>query len=155
MDLSATPLHEILAEFERGTGDYYGSAEILFMGRGRQYRRVLGYDSYLLTLPPLVKYEILRTHHGVMTTDALPYNVSPAARLTVGEYLGRDYLDRDRSIEFTYYGGLSYYQQYAWNAVINGSYQTYLVTPLSDATPGFTGGIVGSVNGLQLAWPVG
>jgi len=122
-----------------GTGDYYGSAEILFMSRGRQYRRVLGYDSYLLTLTPLQRYEILKNKQGVMTTDALPYNVSPAARITVGEYLGRDYLDRDRSLEFTYYGGLSFYQQDAWNAVINGSYQTYLVTPLSDATPGFTG----------------
>ena len=122
-----------------GTGDYYGSAEILFMSRGRQYRRVLGYDSYLLTLSPAERYAILKNQHGVMTTDALPYNVSPAARITVGEYLGRDYLDRDRSLEFTYYGGLSFYQQDAWNSVINGSYQTYLLTPLSDATPGFTG----------------
>ena len=90
-------------------------------------------------IQPAERAAILKNQHGVMTTDALPYNVSPAARITVGEYLGRDYLDRDRSLEFTYYGGLSFYQRDAWNAVINDSYQTYLVTPLSDATPGFTG----------------
>lgn len=142
------PLEEIPAErmpYEAssggwfGTGDYYGSAEILFMSRGRQYRKVLGYDSSLLTLTPVQRYEVLKNKQGIMTTDALPYNVSPAARITVGEYLGRDYLDRDRSIEFTYYGGLSFYQQDAWNAVINNTQQSFLVTPLSDSTPGFTG----------------
>lgn len=122
-----------------GTGDYYGSAEILFMSRGRQYRRILGYDSAFLQLPPTERYAVFKNKQGLLTTDALPYNVSPGARITLGEYLGRDYLDRDRSIEFTYYGGMSFFQQDAWNSVINNTYQTYLVTPLSDATPGFTG----------------
>jgi len=122
-----------------GSGDHYGSAEVLFMNRGRQFRRVLGYDSALLALKPEVFREVLRNKQGLLTTDALPYNVSPGARITVGEYLGRDYLDRDRSLEFTYYGGLSFYQQDAWNAVINNTTQTYLVTPLASATPGFIG----------------
>ncbi|MFM7249109.1 MAG: hypothetical protein ACKO5R_04350 [Planctomycetaceae bacterium] len=122
-----------------GSGDYYGSAEVLFMSRGRQYRRILGYDSALLALNPETFREILKRKQGLLTTDALPYNVSPGARITLGEYLGRDYLDRDRSLELTYYGGMSFYQQDAWNAVINNDVQTFLVTPLSDATPGFTG----------------
>lgn len=81
----------------------------------------------------------MRLPVGSFTTTAQPFNLAPGARITLGEYLGRDYLDRDRSLELTYYGGMSFYQQDAWNAVINNEVQTFLVTPLSDATPGFTG----------------
>jgi hypothetical protein len=122
-----------------GTGQYYGSAELVFLNRGRNYRKVIGYDSELLTLTPLERYLILKSKQGTFTTDSLPYNVSPGARITVGEFLGRDYLDRDRSLEFTYYGGFSFYQNDGWNAVMSPQSQSYLVTPLSDATPGFTG----------------
>lgn len=122
-----------------GTGQYYGSAELVFLNRGRNYRRVIGYDSQLLTLDPIPQYAILRSKQGTFTTDSLPYNVSPGARVTVGEYLGRDYLDRDRSVEVTYYGGFSFYQDDGWNAVMSPQSQSYLVTPLSNATPGFTG----------------
>ena len=143
MQFEDIPLEEMPTELSSGgwfgNGNYYGSAEVLVMSRGRNYRRVLGYDSQLLELTPAQRYAILKNQQGTLTTDALPYNVSPGARITVGEYLGRDYLDRDRSIEFTYYGGFSFYQQDAWNSIVNPSYQTYLITPLSDATPGFTG----------------
>lgn len=123
-----------------GTGEYYGSAELVFLNRGRNYRRVIGYDSEILTVQnDLVRYAILRSKQGVFTTDSLPYNVSPGARITLGEYLGRDYLDRDRSLEFTFYGGFSFYQDDAWNAVMSPQSQSYLVTLLSDSTPGFTG----------------
>ena len=122
-----------------GNGSYYASAEMLVMSRGRNYKRVLGYDSTVLELNAAQKYAFLQNKQGLLTTDALPYNVSPGARITVGEYLGRDYLDRDRSIEFTYYGGFSFYQQDSWNAIINTNTQTYLVTPLSDSIAGFTG----------------
>ncbi len=122
-----------------GTGQYYGSAELVFLNRGRNYRKVIGFDSQLLTLNAIDRYLILKSKQGTFTTDSLPYNVSPGARITVGEFLGRDYLDRDRSVEVTYYGGFSFYQNDGWNAVISPQSQTYLVTPLSDATPGFTG----------------
>ena len=122
-----------------GTGEYYGSAELVFLNRGRNYRKVIGHDSDLLTLNALDRYLVLKSKMGVFTTDSLPYNVSPGARITVGEFLGRDYLDRDRSVEVTYYGGFSFYQNDGWNSIITPEKQTYLVTPLSDATPGFTG----------------
>ena len=91
-----------------GTGQYYGSAELVFLNRGRNYRKVIGHDSDLLTLNAIDRYLILRSKMGVFTTDSLPYNVSPGARITVGEFLGRDYLDRDRSVEVTNYGGFSF-----------------------------------------------
>jgi len=139
MPFDELPMEEMPIELSSGgwfgNGNYYGSAEILMMSRGRNYKRILGYDSSLI---PITAAEI-KSRQGLLATDAIPYNVSPGARITVGEYLGRDYLDRDRSIEFTYYGGFSFYQRDSWNAIINNSYQTFLVTPLSTATPGFTG----------------
>jgi hypothetical protein len=60
-----------------GTGQYYGSAELVFLNRGRNYRRVIGYDSKLLTVEnDLVRYAILKSKQGVFTTDSLPYNVA-------------------------------------------------------------------------------
>ncbi|MEI6241228.1 MAG: hypothetical protein WCR51_12630 [Planctomycetia bacterium] len=121
--------------FEASSGDWfsngrwYGSAEMLWFDRSRNYRRLLGYDATLPT-PNGVKIPV-----GSFTTTAQPFNLAPGARITLGEYLGRDYLDRDRSLEMTYYGGLSFYQEDSFNAVPN----SVLIVPLANKVPGFTG----------------
>lgn len=121
--------------FEASSGDWfsngrwYGSAEMVWFDRSRNYRRLLGYDATLPT-PPGVRIPV-----GSFTTTAQPFNLAPGARITLGEYLGRDYLDRDRSLEMTYYGGLSFYQEDSFNAVPN----SVLIVPLANSVPGFTG----------------
>lgn len=110
-------------------GRWYGSAEMVWFDRSRNYRRLLGYDA---TLPTPVG---VRIPVGSFTTTAQPFNLAPGARITIGEYLGRDYLDRDRSLEMTYYGGLSFYQEDSFNAVPN----SVLIVPLANRVPGFTG----------------
>ena len=115
-----------------GNGHRYGSAEMLWFSRSRQNRVVIGHDS----TTTLTNSE---NKSGVFATDNIPYNVAPGARLTIGEQLGRDYLDRDRAIEISYYGGFSFFQQNAWNAISNSNRQTYLKTTLHESTPGFTG----------------
>ncbi|NBW96389.1 MAG: hypothetical protein EBR28_06585 [Planctomycetia bacterium] len=122
--------------FEASSGDWfsngrwYGSAEMLWFDRSRNYRRLLGYD---VTKPGPSGTNRLPV--GSFTTTGIPFPLAPGARITLGEYLGRDYLDRDRSLEMTYYGGLSFYQQDQYNA-IPGS---FLVTPLTVKVPGFSG----------------
>jgi len=121
--------------FEASSGDWfsngrwYGSAEMLWFDRSRNYRRLLAYDA---TLPPGPG---VRLPVGSFTTTPQPFNLAPGARITLGEYLGRDYLDRDRSLEMTYYGGLAFYQENSFNAVPG----SVLVSPLAAGVPGFTG----------------
>ena len=121
--------------FEASSGDWfssgrwYGSAEMLWFDRSRNYRRVLGHDVTVAqpTGPNLA---------GTLTTTGVPWGLVPGARITLGEQLGRDHLDRDRSLEMTYYGGLAFYQQDGWNALP----RSFLVTPLSKFNaPGFSG----------------
>lgn len=107
------------------SGRWYGSAEMLWFDRSRNYRRVLGYD---------VTFTPGENPVGTLTTTGIPFDLSAGARVTLGEHLDRDHLDRDRALEVTFYGGLSYAQQDAWNA-LPGS---FLVTPLADI-PGFDG----------------
>lgn len=110
------------------SGRWYGSAEVLFFDRSRNYRRVLAHD---VTFTPGRKNLV-----GSLTTTGIPFDLSPGARVTLGEYLGRDYLDRDQSLEVTYYGGLAFSQQDDWNALPD----SYLVTPLADINVfGFNG----------------
>lgn len=123
---------EMPAELSSGnwfsSGRWYGSAEVLFFDRSRNYRRVLGHD---VTFTPGRRDLV-----GTLTTTGVPFDLSPGARVTVGENLGRDYLDRDQSLEATFYGGLAFAQQDAWNALPN----SFLVTPLADTNVfGFNG----------------
>ena len=57
-----------------------------------------------------------------------------SARVTIGRSLGRDHLDRDRSFEFIYYGGMAYQLNTGWNSATG---QNSLVTPLGPLAPGF------------------
>jgi len=116
------------------SGQWYGSAEVLVMNRSRNYRRVIGYD-------PNVAGIRIPNHTnlaGTFVTTGVPWDLAPGARLTIGEHLDRDHLDRDQSIEFTYYGGLSFFVRDSYNAIPN----SFLVTPLAGTIlpglPGFT-----------------
>jgi len=116
------------------SGQWYGSAEVLMMSRSRNYRRVMGYDPSVVGILPAN-----RGLAGSFVTTGIPWDLVPGARLTIGEHLGRDDLDRDQSVEFTYYGGLSFFVRDSYNARPN----SFLVTPLAGTIlpglPGFTG----------------
>jgi hypothetical protein len=131
-------LEEMPAEISSGkwfsSGQWYGSAEVLMMSRSRNYRRVMGYDPSVVGILPAN-----RGLAGSFVTTGIPWDLVPGARLTIGEHLGRDDLDRDQSVEFTYYGGLSFFVRDSYNARPN----SFLVTPLAGTIlpglPGFTG----------------
>ncbi len=101
------------------SGGWYAGGESLWLGRSINNRRDIAIDiSY-----PDVTY----------TTYSQPFNVAPGARATIGKSLGRDYLDRDRSIEFVYYGGMTYEDNAGWNGGLGNT----LFTPLDPLAPGF------------------
>ena len=105
------------------------------MSRSRNYRRVIGYDPSVVGLPnPSLRPNLA----GTFVTTGIPWDLVPGARLTIGEHLDRDYLDRDQSLEFTYYGGLSFFVRDSYNAMP----RSFLVTPLTGTIlpglPGFT-----------------
>ncbi|MCX7403605.1 MAG: hypothetical protein NTY87_11015 [Planctomycetia bacterium] len=110
-------------------GSWYGSAESVWFGRSRSYRRVLGHD----TTVPVPGGRDKST--GTFITSGIPFDLAPGGRMTLGKYIGRDYLDRDQSVEMTFYGGLFFTQNDAWNAIPN----SFLVTPLAPEVPGFNG----------------
>jgi len=111
------------------SGRWYGSADSLWFSRSRNYRRTLGRD--VTYVPPLGRNKTV----GTFTTTALPFDLVPGGRFTLGKSIGRDYLDRDQFLEVTYYGGFSFFQKDYWNA-LPGS---FLVTPLDPIAPGFFG----------------
>ena len=117
------------------SGQWYGSAEVLMMSRSRNYRRVMGYDPSVVGFPnPSLRPNLA----GTFVTTGIPWDLVPGARLTIGEHLDRDHLDRDQSLEFTYYGGLSFFVRDSYNAMP----RSFLVTPLTGTIlpglPGFT-----------------
>jgi hypothetical protein len=119
--------------FEASSGDWfwnggwYVGAESLWMDRSRNNRRTIAQQPYV------DPFGIVRTLD--FTTAAQPFNVSPGARVTIGKSLGRDYLDRDRALEFIYYGGMSYEDNDGRNSINGG----FLVSPLAPVAPGFNG----------------
>jgi hypothetical protein len=100
-------------------GGWYAGGESLWMGRSINNRRHLAVD---------INYS-----NVTYTSFAQPFNVAPGARATIGKSLGRDYLDRDRSVEFVYYGGMNYTGTNGWNSASGNN----LFTPLDFTAPGF------------------
>ncbi len=100
-------------------GGWYVGGESLWMDRSRNNRTIIAAD--------------VVTRDVTYTTFAQPFDVAPGARATIGKSLGRDYLDRDRFIEFVYYGGMAYEDADGWNGVGTNS----LFTPLDFRAPGF------------------
>jgi hypothetical protein len=107
-------------------GGWYLGAESLWMHRSREGRQVIFEDSNLVGPPRRpIQY----------TTTGQPFNLAPGARITLGKSLGRDYLDRDQSVEMIYYGGMSWTDESGWNAMEGG----VIDTPLNLLAPGFNG----------------
>jgi hypothetical protein len=104
-------------------GGWYYSAESLWLSRSRNQRVVIGEESSA-SITKILKY----------TTVSNPFNMSPGARVTLGRSLGRDYLDRDRSVEFVYYGGLNAAGKNGFNSLTN---VPLLVSPLALFASGF------------------
>ena len=107
-------------------GGWFFGGESLWMDRSRNNRQniVVDYDKNLPNRQ-VITYK----------TTAQPFNVSPGARVTLGKSLGRDYLDRDRTLEVIYYGGMNWNDSDGWNAIKGGA----LYTPLAFGAPGFNG----------------
>lgn len=113
------------------SGRWYGSAEVLWMSRSRNYRRVIGYDPSVRRNPSGGA-----NNAGTFMSPGIPFNIVPAARMTLGRFLGRDHLDRDQSLELTYCGGMSFFIRDAYHALP----QSFLVTPLAGTiVPGLAG----------------
>lgn len=106
------------------SGRWYGGAEALWFDRSRNLRKPIATEINPFT----------GAVGGSLSTNSIPYDLSAGTRLTLGEHLGRDHLDRDRNMEVVYYGGLSYYQTDSLLAR-DGN---VIITPLGNV-PGFTG----------------
>lgn len=106
------------------SGRWYGGAEVLWFDRSRNLRKPIATE--------IDKFSGAVV--GSLSTNAIPYDLSAGTRLTLGQHLGRDHLDRDRNMEIVYYGGLSYYQTDSLNAR-DGN---VIITPLGNV-PGFVG----------------
>lgn len=106
------------------SGRWYGGAEALWFDRSRNLRKPIATEVNTFT----------GAVAGSLSTNSIPYDLSAGTRLTLGEHLGRDHLDRDRNMEIVYYGGLSYYQTDSLNAR-DGN---VIITPLGNV-PGFVG----------------
>jgi hypothetical protein len=107
-------------------GGWYIGGESLWMDRSREDRVSIAQE-----VIPTISGSRLVSY----TTTPQPFNVSPGARVTIGKSLGRDYLDRDRAIEFIYYGGMSYND----NDGRNSRSADGFLTPLDIFAPGFNG----------------
>ncbi|MFM9010453.1 MAG: hypothetical protein ACKON8_06160 [Planctomycetota bacterium] len=111
-------------------GGWYIGGESLWMERSRNNRVVIVED---YKRRPLAQEFI---DVDKFTTMAQPFNVAPGARVTIGKSLGRDYLDRDQSLEFIYYGGMAYNDTDGYNPRIDAE---RVITPLGSLVPGFNG----------------
>ncbi len=151
LDVSAMPADRLLEEpildempYPASSGSWfndgrwYASGESLWLDRSRAYRRTIAVDTALLPPPPYDPTDV-NQYPLRYTTVAKPFNVAPGARATIGRYFGRDYLNRDRSFEFTYYGGMTYEQTDGWNALGDSAGDNTLVTPLALKVPGYNG----------------
>jgi hypothetical protein len=141
MDVSAEAIDGMrIEEFEVGVmppimssgrwfwnGGWYVSGEGVWLDRTRNNRKVVAIDEQAVPGPlrPPVNY----------TTGAQQYDIAPGARVTIGRSLGHDYLDRDRYLEFVWYGGFQWDDNDGWNALPDGRF----VTPLDPFAPGFNG----------------
>lgn len=111
-------------------GGWYIGGESLWMERSRNNRTVIVEDYKVRPLNQQL-FDIDK-----FTTMAQPFNVAPGARVTIGKSLGRDYLDRDRFLEFVYYGGMAYDDTNGYNARPDAF---RVITPLGSLVPGFNG----------------
>lgn len=129
MRLEEMPLLELPDVASSGewfsSSGWYGGAEVLFFDRSRVYRQDIG-EERNATTGALV---------GTLATTPIPFDLAPGARITIGDWLERDHLDRDRSLELVYYGGFSFFQRDTRNALPGD----VIITPLDPTSPYFVG----------------
>ncbi len=129
MRLDELPLLELPEVASSGdwfsSSGWYGGAEVLFFDRSRVYRQDVGEERNAAT----------GTLVDTFTTTPIPFDLAPGARITIGDWLGRDQLDRDRSLELVYYGGFSFFQRDTRNALPGD----VIITPLDPTSPYFVG----------------
>ena len=105
-------------------GGWYVGGESLWMDRSRNNRVLIARDISIVS----------GTANTVpVTTNNQQFNVAPGARITIGKSLGRDYVDRDRYLDFIWYGGLGWNN----NAIANADGR--FVSPLNPEAFGFNG----------------
>jgi hypothetical protein len=104
---------------------WYGGAEVLFFDRSRIDRQAVAEERNATTGAVV----------DTLTTTPIPFDLAPGARITIGDWLDRDHLDRDRSLELVYYGGFSFFQRDSRNALPGD----VIITPLDPASPYFVG----------------
>jgi hypothetical protein len=106
------------------SGRWYGGAEALWFDRSRNFRRPIATEINTFT----------GAAEGGLSTNSIPYDLSGGTRLTLGEHLGRDHLDRDRNMELVFYGGLSFFQ----SDTLIARPGNVIISPLGPV-PGFLG----------------
>lgn len=125
-EMSLLELPEVASSGEWFSSDgWYGGAEVLFFDRSRIDRRNVG-EERNATTGAIV---------DAFTTTPIPFDLAPGARITIGDWLERDHLDRDRSLELVYYGGFSFFQRDSRNALPGD----VIITPLDPTSPYFIG----------------
>lgn len=129
MRLEEVPLLELPEVGSSGewfsSSGWYGGAEALFFDRSRVDRQDVGEERNATTGAPV----------DTFTTTPIPFDLAPGTRITIGDWLGRDHLDRDRSLELVYYGGFSFFQRDTRNALPGD----VIITPLDPTSSYFVG----------------
>lgn len=132
MLLDDLTLGEVPMPFSSGdwfwSGGWYAGVESLWMDRSRN-----NIKKVILSDVPVVPPNRGRVNY---TTGQNQFDISPGARITIGRVLERDALDRDRALEFIWYGGMAWEDNANWNALPGGVF----VSPGDPSVPGFNGG---------------
>jgi hypothetical protein len=132
MLLDDLALGEVPSPFSSGewfwNGGWYVGMESIWMDRSRNNTKKV-----ILADVPVVPPDRPRVRY---TTGQNQYDIAPGARITLGRILERDALDRDRAVEFIWYGGLVSEDNANWNALPGGVF----VSPGDPSVPGFNGG---------------
>ncbi|MCE9554016.1 MAG: BBP7 family outer membrane beta-barrel protein [Planctomycetes bacterium] len=104
-------------------GCWFSSADVVLMHRANPKSRVLDLDTTLAAFDGL-------SPASSMTTARNGFHIAPGGRATIGRFLGRDWANRDQSVEFTFLG------LFDWQKTdgIESSFPQRLYTPFD---PGF------------------
>lgn len=132
MLLDDLALGEVPSPFSSGdwfwSGGWYVGVESLWMDRSRNNTKKV-----ILSDVPVVPPNRGRVNY---TTGQNQYDIAPGGRITLGRILERDALDRDRALEFVWYGAMAWEDNANWNALPGGVF----VSPGDPSVPGFNGG---------------
>lgn len=107
-------------------GRWFGQAEATLVGRSTAPRQILS-DVGLVFNNSLTSIFFSEA----MTTESAGFGYEPGLRVTVGKYLGRDPANRDRTLEFSFWGLNAWTSQHAIEAVNPSNTLSLLRTPLN------------------------